>query len=176
MAPGYVPPVLPPAPPIVLHLSQNTEGEELSCLICGRGGIGQFAVAPEWLVTMRTPYETRTAGMHEGCRKTHSESRFGKHDETPLHRLAGMVRANANFSSVVVSLEKPPKNPGGVWWLDVAAGGKQFNVEWSPSRGFGLHLSQEEGYGTKPDEVYPGLEGLYTRLSLALSEALGRLG
>lgn len=57
--------------PVVLsckiYPEPNTDCEHLSCLVCGRGD-DKTKDATEWLVTMRSPYETITRGLHEACR------------------------------------------------------------------------------------------------------------
>ncbi len=48
-------------------LEPNRDAEDLSCVICGKS----HHIVPEWLVTMRSPHETLTRGLHEACRERH---------------------------------------------------------------------------------------------------------
>lgn len=72
-------------------------------------------------------------------------------DTSPLHQLQRDVQADA--PDVLASIDGPPRDAGGVWWLDLAVGTKHINIEWSPLRGFGIHATETGGYGGGPDEV-----------------------
>jgi hypothetical protein len=58
---------------LVLPVVPNAGGESLSCVVCGfpreDGPNGSYARGrrPEYLTTIRTPSETRMAGVHGAC-------------------------------------------------------------------------------------------------------------
>ncbi len=55
------------APDYRLRPTRNLLSEHLSCIVCGRGD-DVTRDAPEWIVAMRSPYESITRGLHEACR------------------------------------------------------------------------------------------------------------
>ncbi|PKL77051.1 MAG: hypothetical protein CVV27_07075, partial [Candidatus Melainabacteria bacterium HGW-Melainabacteria-1] len=62
----------------------------------------------------------------------------------------------------------PAIQENGTSWLDVEACGKSVTIEWRPSRGFGLHLADEEDdlFGSGPKEIYRSQERLLKRLQM----------
>jgi hypothetical protein len=82
--------------------------------------------------------------------------------EPEVNRLAEALRAA--FPDVAVTLESPPALPDGVWWIDVKIGRRHVAVECSPTRGFGLHITESDGYGERPDEVLTTFEEARARL------------
>ncbi len=48
-----------------------------------------------------------------------------------------------------------PRDPEGVWWLDIKVDEHFVTVEWSPRRGYGVSASLlGDGYGEGPEETY----------------------
>lgn len=68
---------LPHPTPLVFHPEPNTDREHLSCCLCEHGA-DISRPPPEWLITFRTDKATVTRGLHEACRKVHTESRHAR--------------------------------------------------------------------------------------------------
>jgi hypothetical protein len=47
-----------------------------------------------------------------------------------------------------------PAEAAGEWWADLSFEGFSTNVAWRADRGFGIFTSDEDAYGSGPDEVY----------------------
>lgn len=55
----------------------------------------------------------------------------------------------------LVTSRNPPRNPNGVWFLDIIINNKYIVLEWSPKKGYGISwLEENHGYGIGPDEVF----------------------
>ncbi|MFC5507905.1 helix-turn-helix domain-containing protein [Bosea massiliensis] len=47
-----------------------------------------------------------------------------------------------------------PADPNGEWWVDLEYRDFQANVSWRLDRGFGVFTSDDDSYGSRPDELY----------------------
>jgi DNA-binding XRE family transcriptional regulator len=47
-----------------------------------------------------------------------------------------------------------PRDPNGEYWLDISVQKFRTSVSFKPKRGFGVFVSDPEGYGERPDEIY----------------------
>lgn len=61
-----------------------------------------------------------------------------------------------------------PKDPNGVWALDVIFKGHHVGVEWKREKGFGVTADEGHGYGERADEVYTDLESTFQRVCTLL--------
>lgn len=57
-----------------------------------------------------------------------------------------------------------PLHADGEWWIDLAFEGFSTNVIWQIDCGFGIFTSDDDAYGTRPDELYPEPELAAKRL------------
>lgn len=90
---------------------------------------------------------------------------------------------NGNFAaqSFIKALGVPveykldePSDPAGEWWIDFSIKGVEVNVAWRPNKGFGIYTSDENAYGTGPDEVYRSPELAARRLMQFMFPPPGR--
>ena len=58
----------------------------------------------------------------------------------------------------------PGETESGSSWLDLKYEGQFINIEWNPSKGFGLYLDDDDSYGSGPNEVYRNKDKLYKRI------------
>lgn len=58
----------------------------------------------------------------------------------------------------------PSETKLGSSWLDLRFEDQYINIEWNPSKGFGLHLDDVDSYGTGPNEIYRNKDKLYKRI------------
>ncbi|WP_417746935.1 helix-turn-helix domain-containing protein [Rosistilla oblonga] len=88
-------------------------------------------------------------------------------DENPIQNLGNQLAKDCPGVSVTVD---KPKNPSGVWFLDIVRDGHIVNVQWQPQRGFGVSSSPGADYGEGADEIYDDSDAVRHRvLSLLLS-------
>jgi transcriptional regulator with XRE-family HTH domain len=80
----------------------------------------------------------------------------------PIHDL--VKRLEARFPTASIVLRKPA-GAGKTWWLDLALGPTQAEVEWSSTRGFGIAVNSESVYGSQSDEMYSSTKAVYERLA-----------
>jgi hypothetical protein len=73
----------------------------------------------------------------------------------------------AKFPHAKLALDEP-KNPKGVWSLDVFRRGQHVVVEWKPDKGFAVTADEAHGYGEGADEVYSDLESTLQRIGTLL--------
>lgn len=60
--------------------------------------------------------------------------------------------------------------PTGSSWLDITFGGQQLTIECKPSFGFGLYSSNDNSFGSGPNEIYRNIDSLLIRISMLLIE------
>jgi hypothetical protein len=69
-----------------------------------------------------------------------------------LEAVAAVVKEHLPDAVVRV---RGPRNPDGMWWMDVDADGHHAVMAWNAERGFGLTSGNDDvGYGEGPDEVF----------------------
>lgn len=81
-------------------------------------------------------------------------------------------RILAAFPGAVATLDRPD-DPAGGWWLDVALGGREINLEWRRSRGFGVNARPDARFG---EEVYATLDETFQRVEALLTDGTGTKG
>lgn len=84
-------------------------------------------------------------------------------------------RILAAFPGAVATLDRPD-DPEGGWWLDIALGGHEINLEWRRSRGFGVNARPDAQFGEGNDEVYATLDEAFQRVAALLSHGTGTKG
>ena len=83
----------------------------------------------------------------------------------PIEELAELLAEK--YPAARLSLRRPA-GAGKTWWLDVANGPNQAEIEWHPSRGFGLNVNSDSVYGAQSDEAYPTVGAVWSRIVLLL--------
>jgi DNA-binding XRE family transcriptional regulator len=64
-----------------------------------------------------------------------------------------------------------PKDPGGIYWLDLELDGHTVTVEWKKGVGFGISASSMDPiYGEKPEETYVAIEDAVGRIRQLLAQ------
>jgi hypothetical protein len=87
------------------------------------------------------------------------------------HPIETLVRLlGESFESTTVSVDAP-RDPEGEYWLDVAVERFRSSVSWRPKIGFGIYVSESDGYGERPDEVYERPETTCTRIGQMIARA-----
>lgn len=82
------------------------------------------------------------------------QARSGRSHDLGLDgRVAAQSFIEALGEPVEYKLDEP-SDPAGEWWIDFSIKGIAVNVAWRPNKGFGIYVSDENAYGTGPDEVY----------------------
>jgi hypothetical protein len=76
-------------------------------------------------------------------------------------------KLTAKFPHAKLALDEP-KNPKGVWSLDVFLRRHHVVVEWKPDKGFAVTSDEAHGYGEGADEVYRDLESTLQRMCTLL--------
>ena len=76
----------------------------------------------------------------------------------------------ACFEGVTHASIDAPADPAGEWFFDLEFDGYAANVAWRADRGFGIYVSDAEGYGAGPDEIFRDA-CLAARRLLQLAEA-----
>lgn len=79
-----------------------------------------------------------------------------------LQALVDQLRTICPEVEVDLDLQKPDSS--NISWMEIRSTAGVFDVEWSPSRGFGLHTNQEDGYEMKADENYTDIKSVFIRL------------
>jgi transcriptional regulator with XRE-family HTH domain len=73
------------------------------------------------------------------------------------------------FSGLRSELESP-KDPAGIYWLDLELDGHAVTVEWKKGVGFGISASSMEPiYGEKPEETYEAIDDAVGRIRQLLA-------
>jgi transcriptional regulator with XRE-family HTH domain len=80
----------------------------------------------------------------------------------PIEKLAEKLLQR--FPSASVTLHRP-KRAGKMWWMDLALGPTQAEVEWTPTGGFGISVNSDSVFGAQSDEVYPSVDAVSARLT-----------
>lgn len=62
----------------------------------------------------------------------------------------------------------PSETESGSSWLDLRYENQFINIEWNPSKGFGLYIDEEDSYGSGPNEIYRSKEKLSKRIDMLL--------
>jgi hypothetical protein len=70
----------------------------------------------------------------------------------------------------IVSVDSP-RDPNGEYWLDVSLQKFRNSVSWKPKIGFGIFVSDAEGYGERPDEIYARPEDVCARICQLMARA-----
>ncbi len=60
--------------------------------------------------------------------------------------------------------------PTGSSWLDIELDNQKLTIECKPSMGFGLYSSNDDSFGTRPDEIYRSVDSLLKRVVMILNE------
>ena len=79
----------------------------------------------------------------------------------PIEELAELLVEK--YPAATLNLRRPA-GVGKTWWLDLAMGPSQAEVEWHPSRGFGLNVNSDSVYGAQSDEAYPTVRAVLSRI------------
>ena len=72
-----------------------------------------------------------------------------------------IAKLEARFPELVFTVDQAETTTGSSW-IDIAGG--PIAIEYKPGVGFGVFLSADDGYGSRPDEVYTDAELLFKRL------------
>ena len=80
---------------------------------------------------------------------------------SPIENVAAQLRRQ--FPAATVVVHAPVKN-GRVWSMDLTLGPTQAEVEWSPSRGFGVSVNSEAVFGAQSDEAFASADAVVSRL------------
>jgi len=62
------------------------------------------------------------------------------------------------------------ETPTGSSWLDIEFNSQQLTIEYKPSVGFGIYSSNDNYFGSGPDEIYRNTDPLLIRISMLLIE------
>ena len=62
------------------------------------------------------------------------------------------------------------ETPTGSSWLDIEYDSQQLTIECKPSLGFGLYSSNDNSFGSGPNEIYRNVDSLLIRISMILVE------
>jgi transcriptional regulator with XRE-family HTH domain len=81
---------------------------------------------------------------------------------TPIERLQEYIKGKHPQATVTLT---PPLSEHGVWFMDLADGGKQLSIEWSAATGFGVSSLSDESYGERPDEAFKFLGDVERRIT-----------
>lgn len=92
---------------------------------------------------------------------------------TPIERLS--LRVSTRFADAGVALDAP-RDPKGLWFLDVSDGDYSLQVQWREGRPFGVTATKEIGsYGAGPHEALSDVESAMRRIvALVLGRGLTR--
>lgn len=83
------------------------------------------------------------------------QARFQRDDSHILdgqHYVRSLIECLVDLN-VSFDIDKPD-DPLGEWWIDLSFDSFSTNVAWRSDRGFGIYTSNEDEYGSRPDEFY----------------------
>jgi transcriptional regulator with XRE-family HTH domain len=80
---------------------------------------------------------------------------------SPIENVSEQLRRK--FPAATIAVHAPVGN-GRVWWMDLTLGPTRAEVEWSPSRGFGVSVNSEAVFGAQADEVFSSASAVISRL------------
>ncbi|WP_338847005.1 helix-turn-helix domain-containing protein [Massilia sp. W12] len=83
-----------------------------------------------------------------------------------------MQTLEKQFPGVEFILDQAESDAGSSW-INIV--GQSLAIEYRPAFGFGVFLSEEDGYGSRPDEIYTDVEFLLRRLGQLLQPVPGNL-
>lgn len=87
--------------------------------------------------------------------------------------LENFITALQAIPGVVVAVDFP-ENPSGVTWIDVSKQGFEITIEHRPNQGFGLHLEDDDSFGSGANEVYREIDACVHRLQQLLANPISK--
>ncbi len=90
-----------------------------------------------------------------------------------MNQLASLQdKVKRRFPDTTSKLNLPPVREDGTWVLDIHFGDLWLVVEWTPPNSFGVSkVTDNTGYGERPDNIYPTSEEAFDRIQALLEGA-----